>query len=463
MAKLRVMSYLDVGAPQYTADQRDAILHLMKMLNQTAYNTKFPTSLTVDSNTKTLHLSFAVAHGFTEGHLLEITGTTSATFQSDSYRVITVPSGTTLICKIDNYATVTYPSSDTSTQISVKHKPLGWDIVYSSATQYSIRSKSAISSKNVLTLKEPTLARLKFGVGAYSAPACVAAHISESVDGSTGEILNSYIKGNDYQNVESFYWASYNYSWPSSSYTPSASAISNGDHLLPWWLVGDDKIFYLILGAWHNDSSCRNRNASRVISQSTYRQCYMFGDPDFLGDPAFIDKGGCMFSAHYKPGGQHSPGPTPEDAPAVFTESYRTDVLPSNFAYGTYFVRPLDMVGNSVIPASWTTIDIAYTSTYYNFSTGAFYMQYPHVTTRGLLFFPYYARVHTLSASNSANYLRSILPYARMCPINLTNISQSWVGFDNVLIKSDNGKQILSIVRFGSVNTVYGSFLYELD
>lgn len=462
MAKLRVMSYLDVGAPQYPADQRDAILQLMKMLNQTGYNTKFPTSLVVDSNTKTLHLSFSVGHGFTEGHLLDITGTTSNAFQSDSYRVITVPSATSLVCKIDNYATVTYPASDTSTQINVKHKTLGWDVIFSSTTQYSIRSKLSTSSKNILTLKEPTLARLKFGVSAYSAPACVAAHISENVDPSTGEILNSYIKGHDYQNVESFYWASYNYSWPSTPYTPSAAAISNGDHFLPWWVVGDDKIFYLIVGSYHNNSGMQCRNASRSVPTSTYRECYMFGDPDFLGDPAFIDRGGCMFSALYKPGGQHVNGPSSDSGPFVFTESFRSDYTTTAMDYGTYFVRPLDMTGNSVVPVSWSTIDFPYSSTVYNFSTSTYYMQYPHVSTRGLLFFPYYTRVHT-AGLNTLSYYRSSLPYARMCPINITNISQNWVGFDNVIIKSDNGKQILSIIRIGANNSVLGSFLYELD
>lgn len=462
MATLRVMSYLDVGAPQYPADQRDAILQLMKMLNQTGYNTKFPTTLVVDSNTKTLHLSFSVGHGFTEGHLLDITGTTSNAFQSDSYRVITVPSATSLVCKIDNYATVTYPASDTSTQINVKHKTLGWDVIFSSTTQYSIRSKLSTSSKNILTLKEPTLARLKFGVSAYSAPACVAVHVSENVDGSTGEILNSYIKGHNYLNVESFYWASYNNSWPSANYTPSAGAISNGDHFLPWWIVGDDKIFYLIVGSYHTNSSMNTRNASRVVSGATSRQCYMFGDPDFLGDPAFIDKGGCMFSSLYKPGGQNVNTPSGDDAPAVFTELFRTDFSSTSMQYGTYFVRPLDMTGNSVIPVSYSTIDFPSSSTLYNFSTSTFLMQYPHVTTRGLLFFPYYTRVHTAGV-NTFGYYRSSLPYARMCPINITNISQNWVGFDNVIIKADNGKQILSIVRYGSNNIILGSFLYELD
>lgn len=463
MAKLRVMSYLDVGAPQYTTDQRDTVLQLLKMVNQTGYNTKFPTTLVVDANSKTIQLGFSVAHGFTEGHLLDITGTTSNAFQSDNYRVISVPSATSLVCKIDNYSTVTYPASDASTQINVKHKTLGWDVLFSSPTQYSIRSKSAKSSKNVLTIKEPTLARLKFGVATYSSPACVAVHVSENVDGATGEVLNSYIKGHDYQNVESFYWASHNYSWASATIAPNASAIALGDHYFPWWIVGDDKIFYLIVGSYHNSSTSMNyRNASRAVGSYASRQCYMFGDPDFLGDPAFIDKGGCMFSALYKPGGQNVNTPSGDEYPAVFTELFRTDFASTSMQYGTYFVRPLDMTGNSVVPVSYSTIDFPYSSTFYNFSTTAAMMQYPHVTTRGLIFFPYYTRVHT-AGTNTFGYYRSLLPYARMCPINLTNISQNWVGFDNVIIKADDGKQILSILRTGVNSTINGSFLYELD
>ena len=464
MAKIRVMSYLDTGAPQYPASQRDAIMALLKVLNTTTYNTTYPTSIVVDSNSKTLSISYSTPHGYTEGHLLTIANTTSSAFQSDSYRVISTPSSTTLTCKIDNYGTVTYPASDNSGTMSTRHKPLDWEIVFNSATQYSIRSKDLTSTRNVLTIKEPAAARLKFNVTQYSAPACVALNISESVDPSTGVINNSYTAQHDSGGAEAFYWSSYNYNFASSSYTPSAAAITANDHLLPWYIVGDDRFFYLMISDYTDSAALRYRNATRSSSAYRLTKVFAFGDPQFLGDPNFVDKGGTIFTAMYKPGGTNNPSYTSDfSTPNLFTENFDYSYLPSNFSAGAFFVRPLDLTGNSVIPLSLSTIQFPNTSTSYNFSTVNLYMQYPHVSTRGLIFFPYYTRVHTVSSSNSFNYYRSLLPWARFCPINITNLIQNWVQLDNTIIKSTNGKQNYCVIRYGQDTIVNGAYIYELD
>lgn len=464
MAKIRVMSYLDTGAPQYPANQRDAIMALLKVLNTTTYNTTYPTSIVVDANTKTLSISYSTSHGYTEGHLLTIANTTSPAFQSDSYRVMSTPTATTLTCKIDNYETVTYPASDNSGTMSTRHKPLDWEVVFNSATQYSIRSKDLTSTRNVLTIKEPSLARLKFNVTQYSAPACVALNISESVDPSTGVINNSYTSQHDSGGAEAFYWSSYNNVFSSTSITPSAAAITANDHLLPWYLVGDDRFFYLMVSDFTDSAAMRYRNASRTSSTQKYTKIYTFGDPQFLGDPNFVDKGGTIFTAMYKPGGTNNPGFTADlQMPNFFTESIDTNYLPSNFASGCFFVRPLDLSGNSVIPLSLSTIQHPYTSTSFNFSTGNLYMQYPHVSTRGLIFFPYYTRVHTANTNNSFNYYRSLLPWARFCPINITNLIQNWTQMDNTIIKTANGKQNYCIIKEGTNASITGAYIYELD
>lgn len=466
MAKIRVMSYLDTGAPQYPAAQRDAIMALLKVLNTTTYNTTYPTSIVVDANSKTLSISYPSSHGYTEGHLLTIASTANSAFQSDSYRVISTPSPTTLTCKIDNYGTVTYPTSETSNTMTTRHKPLDWEVVYSSASQYSIRSKDLTSTRNTLTIKDPSLARLKFNATAYSSAHCVAVNVSESVDPSTGNINNSYTSAHDSGGAEAFYWCSHMYTFAGTSYTPTAAAITANDHLLPWFLVGDERFFYLIVGNYTDTTNMRGKNPNRYQSFGipTYRKVYAFGDPQFLGDPNFVDKGGTIFTAEYKPGGTNNSGYTTDASqPNFFTESVDANYLPSNFGGGAYFVRPLDLSGNSVIPVNLTTIQTPNASTLYNFATSNLYMQYPHVSTRGLIFFPYYTRVLTANSANTFNYLRSTLPWARFCPINITNMSQTWVQLDNTIIKSSNGKQIYSVLRYGADSTILGSYLYELD
>lgn len=464
MAKIRVMSYLDVGAPQYPANQRDAIMALLKVLNTTTYNTTYPTSIVVDANSKTLSISYSSAHGYSEGHLLTIASTTSVAFQSDNYRVISTPTSTTLNCKIDNYDTVSYPASDNSGTMTTRHAPLDWEVIYSSASQYSIRSRDLTTPRNVLTIKDPTLARLKFNAAQYSAPACVALNISESVDPSTGAITNSYTSQHDSGGAEAFYWTSYNTNFASTSITPSSAAISANDHLLPWYIVGDDRLFYLMIADYTDTASLRYRNATRSSTVYRWTKVFAFGDPEFLGDPNFVDKGGTIFTAHYKPGGTNNAGFTSDaGSPNLFTESFETSYLPSNFSGGAYFVRPLDLTGNSVIPLSLSTIQYPNSSTSYNFSTINLQMQYPHVSTRGLIFFPYYTRVHTASSANAFNYYRSTLPWARFCPINITNLAQSWSQLDNSIIKSSGGKLNYCVVRYGVDNTINGAYIYELD
>lgn len=463
MAKIRLMSYLDQGAPQYLPEDRDAILKLMKMANETSYNTQYPTTLVIDRNSQTIHLSFNVEHGFKEGHLLEFKSTDSPSFQSTNYRVIS-STASTLICKIDNLNEVEYPDTESSSTMFVKHKHLDWEVVFSSATQYSIRSKDPTSTRNVLTLKEPSLARLKFNVGPYTAPACVSAHASTNVDSSTGEILNSYTAVHNYQNTESFYWCSYVHNFVGTNYTPSAAAISNRDHYLPWWIIGNDKVFYLIVGAYHDQSSMRYRSASRSNDNYISRQCYMFGDPEYLGDPNYIDMGGTLFSALYKPGGINAPGNGAESVyPMLYTESHRTNYSITDLQMGQYFLRSHDMQNNSLVPISYSTIDYPYSSTVYNFSNGGPFMQYPHLTTRGLIFFPFFTRVYQ-SGTNTQNYYRSIMPFARFCPINLTNIAQQWYHYDNNIIKSADGKMNHCVVRYSTTGqTIYGAFINELD
>jgi hypothetical protein len=295
--------------------------------------------------------------------------------------------------------------------MTTRHKPLDWEVIYSSASQYSIRSKDLTSTRNVLTIKEPASARLKFNVTQYSAPACVALNISESVDPSTGNINNSYTAVHDSGGAEAFYWTSYNNAFSSSSITPSVAALAANDHLLPWYLVGDDRFFYLMIADYTDSTSLRYRNATRVSSAYRYTKVFTFGDPQFLGDPNFVDKGGTIFTAHYKPGGTNNSGYTADaGTPNFFTEAFDTSYLPSSFASGSYFLRPLDLSGNSVIPLSLSTIQFPNTSTSFNFSTSNLYMQYPHVSTRGLIFFPYYTRVQTTNSPNTFNYYRSLLP-----------------------------------------------------
>lgn len=461
MAKCRLMSYLDVGAPQFDTSQRDAMLLLMKMLNETSYNTQYPTSIVVDPTSETLHLNFSAPHGFTVGHLLKIMGTTSSAFQSDLYRVLNVPSVNTLSCKIDNFNSVTYPSTESSSTISVKHAPLEWDVLFSSTKQYSIRSSSDTSSKNILTLKEPELARLKFNVATYSAPACVAVHVSEDLDTSTGAVINSYTSGMNVNNAESLFWNTHANGFTGSAVTPSATNISDGADKLPWFLVGDDKIFYLMVGCYCDTTGyhMRYRNANRLDTSYLFRTMYAFGDPEYLGDPTYIDKYGTYLTANYQAGGTSSSNNT--YTPRGFAENINNNQYTSTTAQ-EFFLRPFDGRGSLLIPVSYSSIYAPYhSSAGMNLTYAGLHMSYPHLTTRGLLFFPIYLRHTPANSPNQESYFRSTLPYAKFCPINTSNlVSGNNIFMLDYTVLHETGKNVVISI---SAYTNYQHWVYELD
>lgn len=459
MAKCTVMSYLDQGAPQFLGKERDAIHKLMSMAFTQGYNTQYPQTLVVDTTTKTIHLSFPSEHGFREAHLLSIVGTDSTAFQSTRYRVIQVPTTTTLVCLIDNYNEVQYPESDSSTTIAVKVAPLDWEVVYKTDLQLSVRSKNPASSGNILTLKSPSLPDFAYtATGNYTQASAV--FVSENIDDSNGSLLNDYTANHSYNNHESFYWL-----W--NNYSHFAYSITYGrEYRCPWYIVGDDKFFYLILSPYtsSNTDTSGDRNYARSVDNSCLRQCYMFGDPEPLAVGLDIDKTGTVLTAHYSKGGVENNSSTNSACRIPSSELRRNN----NSLLGcAYFAGPLDMETNDLIPLSLSTIDFPFSSTAgYNMGGSNFHMKYPHETTRGLLFFPIYTRVYR-DEYNSLNYYRSILPYARFCPISSRNLVVSgWVAWDYKPFKNSEGNFILPIVgeaSGGSSGYVYTFYLFELD
>ena len=303
MSKIHVRSYLDNGAPQYDGLDRLAFIKLFRtVFAEESYIIQHPRTLVVEPTSKTIQITFNETPLFVEGHLIQIKDTDNNAFQSSSYRVLSVQN-TTVIAKIDNYAEVVYPVSDSSLNIKVQLADLGWDICWNTDSQFSMRSSNPKSSRNVFTLKTnnfaPANTQVAAGTTSTKYATAFPVYVSRSIDTSTGSLIedltanthNQYIGDSTTKQSLYFTWNSYSYS---NSTTYSG--------LIPWYIIASDKFFYIFVCHYSNNSSSitsSERNYYRNPDIGCSRYTYMFGDPDFLGDPDFVDSDGTLLQASY--------------------------------------------------------------------------------------------------------------------------------------------------------------------
>lgn len=465
MAKIHVRSYLDAGAPQFDGLDRRAFIKFFKEhFEKTPYIQQFSTSLIVDPNSKTIQLVFSSTPLFSIGQLIAITSTDNTVFQSTQYRIVDIQNNV-LILKIDNYDQQVYPLSDTNLGIKAQLAPLNWEICWSDTNKFSMRSKNPASSKNVFTIHShsfsPAMAEAGSGVTNIKYATASVVRVSRDINKTTGALIedltqtthNLYTADPLIKETLFFNWNCYSYSY-SNAY--------NGN--IPWFLIANDKFFYILVGSYGSTSSINNadRNYTRQQSYGVSRNTYMFGDPDFLGDPNLVDRDGTILQASYN---------VNWDTSTTFHQSKFTERL--NSAYGvsskssgnTYFMRDYyttlgSSSSNDIVTSTSLTI-----SNFQSTSGGNNSFGYPNKITGGILTFPIYLSKTIDSGSTSnGSYVRSILPFVVTCHTNLTNLAASnWTLLDYNAIKLYDGRMLMPIVTSCSSTIITSLALFELD
>lgn len=465
MSKIHIRSYLDQNAPQFDGIDRKALIKFFTAhFKDEPYIVQHPVTIVTDANSKTLQITLNEPPKFIEGHLIQLKETENTVFQSTSYRVIKIEANT-LTVTVSNFDEVEYPVSENSLNMKVQLAAFDWEVCFSSANQFSMRSTNPKSSRNVFTLKTNnfTAAETEPSGSATSIKYSTASpvYVSRSIVTNTGELIedltqtahNMYTGDNTTKQTLYFVWNCYSHSY---------STCYGGN--VPWFLVADDKFFYLIVGSYSNSAAnsvnSDNRNFHRNPDYGVMRHTYMFGDPDFLGDPDFVDHDGTVLQASWN---------SNWDSSGAFYQSRFTDRINSGIAIGSkstgnlYFIRDFETsvvqsVSNDIIAASLYSV---FNSA--NTIGGGSGFSYPNKPTGGFLNFPIYLAKY-VSGTNGGGYYRSALPFALNTPITLSNLMGSnWPSIDYNLFKSSTGQLLLPIITSASTSAVNNIALFELD
>ena len=440
--RCQIMASHDLGAPQAMLCDRQSIYNLLDTLLTQGYNSQAITKLTTEisgTGVKTLKLEYPAGsnHGYRVGHLITIQGANEAIF-NNTWRVISVPSQSELSVTITNQ-TATYPSTATGSLIS-KVKALDWEIVYSSSTQRSYRSKMENSSKNVLTLRYP---RHKVLQNANS-KVVHEVEVSKNIKLSDGTSIDSYTSHMDYINIAAndnkpfgaFYFHQYSHG---ANITGTATV---NTVRLPWYLIGDGRIFYFIHGYGNINVTSEDDhylNYNRLDQRYSYRYCLTFGDPNCFDESDVYSGCGTIFSC-----ANHTSlltGWTPGTSDPTFGGS--------NSNVPCYFLKTYDGT-NPLQTFYMQTIGGQDGS---NFNSGYSAQTYPNPITGGYIYYPYYA---TTSTGNGLNMSRAEIPYARYCPLNCS------IAFNNIQMSAFDWKPRISIdgtvtLNAAQINTSYNS------
>lgn len=279
------MSYLDKGAPDLVLGSRASLFAFLDTVLTIGYNKLPVTSIvksTVEGN-QVLTVTYSTDHGYQLGQLITIEGATEALFNTQ-WRVSSKPTPQTLTLEILDQSVV-YPNNSTGTVTSIV-SPLDWEIAYTSSTQRSYRSKLEYSSKNVLTIIPP---RHKKVTSTYTLMHEV--QVSKNI-GTDGSLIDSYTSGSDYLSTAAndnnpfgaFYLTQH---LGSNGYSFNSPITANNTARVPWYFIGDGRIFYFIrsLGYIRNPSEISNLHSYvRGSDNASYRDCFVFGDPDALDE-----------------------------------------------------------------------------------------------------------------------------------------------------------------------------------
>ena len=440
MSKIRVRSYLDGNAPQFLCADKNGIIPFIKaMFEQESYGNVTPTAYEQDLVNNQLILTFEAPPGFSAGNLIQIVGSSKNSINQNYFRVVATD-GLRLYLKYDYSKLEDLTSGFIPSALVVRHAPLNWEVAYSSDSQISIRSKNTTSTKNVFTFKRPSSAEYTAEKWLYLSTINISRDVS-----NTGELVESFLQStqNDFAGATESPWCIHTYNW---YYNWSEPVLTQK---YPWYLISDDKFFYLILG--HNPYDGAQRNGINFDRTNAFmsRSMFVFGDPDPILE-SDVDPLKTIFSGFYANPSSYNKyvqGSTNYSQPFVTVNSNDT-----NNSYAGTFLSIRDFNNLPGKPGKVTPTSFSFANTY----------SFPSPLGHGIMFQPLYFSKILGTGINSGNYIRSKMPFAVQPLQSLRNlVSASWASIDYVPIKA-NGSLILNIVLYADP-TVQNTFSFELD
>lgn len=352
MSKIRVRSYLDGNAPQFNAAEKNGIIPFMKaMFEQESYGSVIPIGHQNDLVNNQLILEFDHNPGYSAGNLVQIVGSGLRSFTDNFFRVVS-NDGARLYLKYDFNTLDPIPVDFNSTSLVVRHAPMDWEVLYSTDTQFSLRSKNENSSKNVITFKRPTSPAYETSAIYYGS----LVHISKEINTSTGELVEDYFQKRINaiaNNTESPYSLRVAGNYGNNYTLP----LNNTTVKYPWYLVGDDRFFYLILGNSYNQGwnniYYMNFNRNPDSDGEMKRSLYMFGDPDRIHEDDSIDPTGFIFNTDYVNPSTLFNNSNQSDfryMSSDYPTRLNSNTSTSDFYYPAYFLRDFTNLSGDITP-----------------------------------------------------------------------------------------------------------------
>lgn len=456
MSNCRRMSHMDAGAPVMYGYKRGSLYEFLDTVFLTGYNEKFVTGYTrVD---REVILQYAAPHGYVEGQLIELSGSSFPAFNIN-YRVTEVPSSNILKIYIKDASFASYPESSSEPTLKTKVAPLGWEKVYGSPTQRSYRSRATKSSKVVVTFKQPTYSPTIF---VTTSAHCYEMDISKDIDPLSGSTIDSCLAS---QKATSGHSAQYFViSTQSDNLAATPAAWDHPTHRVAWTIVGDEKMVYIVntpyVDSIYENGTYRQYNID--FQTSCYRQSKMtaFGDIEAIDEAEYLTGSSFYFNFYYFL-------TTSQLAGNIANSAQNPFIRPGSWSWYNYFFTAYDPTG-TIASARIQTIGGMGVGSYGNCSASQDnYIAYPQRITGGLTYYDYLAYANgTAIANTNSIFLKGFFKYIKYTDCNITNLGNARANYNRVLAQEKPYKKLYFINNhsdYWHYNSYQGSYLVELD
>jgi len=459
----RLMTHLDTDAPPLYGFSRTAIYTWLETVLTVGYNLKYVNNFVREG--RYITLNYAEVHGYKKGRLLEIQDSSLESLNGLLARVVDVPSATSLKIYIKDESWESYPEMSTETTMTTKVAPLGWEVVYKDLSQISFRSRREDSSKIVITVKKPTYPTHATALKTTGA-ICYEMDFSKDVDTETGSSIDSCLE----QRVSTYghtcqYWVlSTNTANLQDSATWSSETIR-----MPWTIVGDDKMFYVIMtpfidGVYENGSYRQYTPLTYTGAYKPFRM-YAFGDYEPYDTNEYLTGSSFFFTCNfYANNSNREEIPTSNSNPGEYTPFA---FLNGTFNRYTYYFSEFDPIGKLTSARIVSGITVPYDS--YNYSGSDYiWSAYPERVVGGVTYGSYFAYANDSgSARNSLSvFCKGVFPYVKILATNMRNFGNMKTIHHSILDTDYPTKKLFTHNIGGyswDYNDYTGNHLFELD
>lgn len=457
MSNCRRFTHEDVGAPPLYAYRRDGLYAFLDTIFLEGYNRRYITHYA--RNESALKLTYADAHGYKVGQLLQVEGAEYTGF-NNKFRVVEVPTTTELILFLDTADLESAPEAGSETTIETYVAPLGWEKVFESETQRSYRSRAEKSSKVVVTFKQPTYHATQLKT---TNAVCYEVDFSKDIDPLTGSTIDSC-----FANAKASYNHSCFYLITSTNSEALASSMNYNNASsarAPWTIVGDERFVFFVQCSYtsydNNENSYdRQFNPNSYWNSYRYWTPYVFGDIDCEDPNEYVTGSSFYFKMYFFRNNStyHS---------SYLTTWYNKSFLrPSSWSNYDYFFDGYDPIG-SYQTARLVTVGATASDGYGVSGSRNLYPAYPQRISGGVTYFDYlaYSGGPNGGVNSVGCFYKGVFPYVKYCETNLANVAD-YYGSRTITLPIKDSKMFFATTNhytnWGSWDEA-GHWCFELD